>query len=154
MAEYITLLENFSDLEVSIIRATKINKVLKAILKLESIPREEEFKFKARSESLLGKWNKLLAADASPAPAANAATNGVNGKTESGKKDDEKKDGADKAKSTEPEKTTVEGSPKDTSDKSEKPTEETKAEESKEVSPVNPRTSNVLLTTSAGGHCS
>jgi len=38
MSEYVTMLENLKDLEVSIIRATKINKVLKAILKLESIP--------------------------------------------------------------------------------------------------------------------
>ncbi|KAK5987307.1 hypothetical protein PT974_11432 [Cladobotryum mycophilum] len=75
MSGFITLLENFNDLEVSIIRATKINKVLKAILKLDSVPREEEFNFKKRSQSLLDKWNKLLASDGGSAPAAN----GVNG---------------------------------------------------------------------------
>lgn len=75
MAEYITLLENFSGMEVSIIRATKINKVLKAILKLDSIPREEEFNFKARSKTLLDKWNKLMA-DGASAP-ADAPVNGV-----------------------------------------------------------------------------
>ena len=136
MAEYITLLENFSDLEVSIIRATKINKVLKAILKLDSIPREEEFKFKPRSESLLSKWNKLLAADAAPVPApvpGAAPTNGVNGKAESGKKDDEKKEESDKAKSTEPDKTTAEPSPKESSAKPEKPVEEAKADEPTKV---------------------
>lgn len=77
MSDYISVLENFVDLEVSIIRATKINKVLKAILKLESVPREEEFEFKKRSQSLLDKWNKLLAGDASGPPSA--TTNGVNG---------------------------------------------------------------------------
>ncbi|KND90157.1 PWWP domain-containing protein 3, partial [Tolypocladium ophioglossoides CBS 100239] len=77
MSEFIGMLENFVDLEVSIIRKTKINKVLKAILKLDSIPREEEFQFKKRSQTLLDKWNKLLAGDSS-APAS-AATNGVNG---------------------------------------------------------------------------
>lgn len=63
MSEFVTKLEGYSDLEVSIIRATKINKVLKAILKLSTIPKEDEFQFKPRSQSLLDKWNKLLASD-------------------------------------------------------------------------------------------
>lgn len=75
MSEFITMLENFVDLEVAIIRTTKINKVLKAILKLDSIPREEEFQFKKRSQTLLDKWNKLLAVDGTSA-------NGVNGAAE------------------------------------------------------------------------
>ena len=76
MSEYLTKLEGFPDLEVSIIKKTKINKVLKAILKLESIPRGNDFKFKPRSQVMLEKWNKLLAADA----AANSqAANGVIG---------------------------------------------------------------------------
>ncbi|KAK6954435.1 hypothetical protein Daesc_004402 [Daldinia eschscholtzii] len=75
MSEFLAKLETFPDLEVSIIRATKINKVLKAILKLDTIPKEEEYEFKPRSQTLLNKWNKLLATDeAAPAPA-----NGVNG---------------------------------------------------------------------------
>ncbi|OAA64847.1 PWWP domain-containing protein [Cordyceps fumosorosea ARSEF 2679] len=80
MSEYLTALENFTDLEASIIRETKINKVLKAILKMESIPSEEEFTFKKRSQGLLDKWNKLLASAAAAAPAGN--TNGVNGSGE------------------------------------------------------------------------
>lgn len=79
MSSFITILENFQDLDVSIIRGTKINKVFKAILKLDSIPREEDFNFKKRSQTLLDKWNKLLASD--PAPANTA--NGVNGASES-----------------------------------------------------------------------
>ncbi|KAI9172056.1 Origin recognition complex subunit 3 [Paramyrothecium foliicola] len=81
MSDFIAMLENFADLEVSIIRATKINKVLKAILKLDSIPREEEFRFKERSQGLLDKWNKLMAGDV--APSNSGAPNGVNGATES-----------------------------------------------------------------------
>lgn len=79
MSEFITKLEGYADLEVSIIRATKINKVLKAILKLNSIPKEEEYNFKTRSQTLLDKWNKLLAVDQdSPVtPAAPVATNGA-----------------------------------------------------------------------------
>ncbi|KAK8019675.1 PWWP domain-containing protein [Apiospora arundinis] len=74
MSEFLTKLETFPDLEVSIIRATKINKVLKAILKLEGIPKEADFQFKTRSQSLLEKWNKILAGETGAAPA-----NGVNG---------------------------------------------------------------------------
>ncbi len=76
MSDYVAKLEGFPDLEVSIIRATQINKVLKAILKLASIPKEDEFRFKTRSQDLLDKWNKLLAVDGPP-----AAVNGVNGKS-------------------------------------------------------------------------
>ncbi|KAK2020186.1 hypothetical protein LZ32DRAFT_12398 [Colletotrichum eremochloae] len=80
MSDYITKLESFADLEVSIIRATKINKVLKAILKLDSIPKEEEFHFKSRSQTLLDKWTEILAGgNAAPASATPAPTNGVNG---------------------------------------------------------------------------
>lgn len=68
MSEFITKLEGYSELEVSIIRATKINKVLKAILKLDEIPKEAEFKFKDRSSELLGKWNKILESETPAAP--------------------------------------------------------------------------------------
>ncbi|KUJ24040.1 uncharacterized protein LY89DRAFT_9818 [Mollisia scopiformis] len=76
MSEFVSKLEGYADLEVSIIRATKINKVLKAILKMPSIPKEEEFKFKTRSQSLLDKWNKLLASEQGEPEATTAATNG------------------------------------------------------------------------------
>lgn len=75
MSGFVTKLEGYADLEVSIIRATKINKVLKAILKLGTIPREDEFNFKTRSQALLDKWNKLLAVD-QDVPAT-PTTNGV-----------------------------------------------------------------------------
>ncbi|KAB5563562.1 PWWP domain-containing protein [Coniochaeta sp. 2T2.1] len=76
MSDYLAKLEAFPDLEVSIIRATKINKVLKAILKLDSIPKESEFNFKSRSQELLDQWTKLLAVDEKP---AGEGANGVNG---------------------------------------------------------------------------
>jgi hypothetical protein len=72
MSEFISKLEGYADLEVSIIRATKINKVLKAILKLAEIPRESEFQFKDRSKSLLEKWNKIL--ESAEQPAASVST--------------------------------------------------------------------------------
>lgn len=63
MSNFITKLENYGDLEVSIIRSTKINKVLKALIKLNTIPKDEEFNFKSRSVDLLGRWNKALGAE-------------------------------------------------------------------------------------------
>ncbi|ROW16089.1 hypothetical protein VPNG_01925 [Cytospora leucostoma] len=78
MSDYLVKLEQFPDLETEIIRATKINKVLKAMLKLESIPKEEEFNFKPRSQVLLDKWTKLLQADEAPV-SASVEENGVNG---------------------------------------------------------------------------
>jgi hypothetical protein len=76
MSEFISKLEGYADLEVSIIRQTKINKVLKAILKLAEIPRESEFQFKDRSKSLLEKWNKILESAEPPTPSTSAPTAG------------------------------------------------------------------------------
>ena len=60
MSEFLSELETYPDLEGSIIRVTKIHKVLKQIIKLGSIPMEEEFHFKDRSRDLLAKWNETL----------------------------------------------------------------------------------------------
>ena len=62
MSDYITKLETYTDLEVSIMRATKIHKVLRAIVKLEGIPRDAEFEFKHRSRGVLAGWTKALTA--------------------------------------------------------------------------------------------
>ena len=78
MSGYLSKLETFPDLEGSIIRATKIHKVLKAMIRLQSIPKDDEFTFKKRSIDLLSKWNKILADDPSGAAA--------------GDKDDDKND--------------------------------------------------------------
>lgn len=106
MSEYVTMLENFKDLEVSIIRSTKINKVLKAILKLQTIPREEEFHFKDRSQALLDQWNQLMANE----PAA-AAANGVNGKSEA-KHSEKKRESHSGKEDTEEPKAEESGKPK------------------------------------------
>jgi hypothetical protein len=63
MSNYIKKLEGYGDLEAGIIRTTKINKVLKALIKLNTIPKDEEFNFKGRSVELLSKWTKLLGTD-------------------------------------------------------------------------------------------
>lgn len=59
LSEYLTQLENIDDLELSIIRQTKVNKVLKALLKIPDIPLESEYKLHERSMNLLQKWSTL-----------------------------------------------------------------------------------------------
>ncbi|MCJ1356949.1 MAG: hypothetical protein MMC33_006945 [Icmadophila ericetorum] len=63
MSSFLSKLETYPDLEGSIIRATKIHKVLKAMIRLASIPKDEEYNFKKRSHDLLQKWQKILADD-------------------------------------------------------------------------------------------
>jgi hypothetical protein len=79
MSGYLKDLEAHDDLEAEVIKKTKVHKVLKAIIKLNSIPKEEEYAFKQRSSELLTKWGGALAADPEPAAGgpAEAATNGV-----------------------------------------------------------------------------
>ena len=81
MSTYLAKLESYPELEGSIIRATKIHKVLKAMIRLPSIPQDAEYGFKKRSVDLLSKWNKVLADD----PA------GAGDKDDDDKKDDDKK---------------------------------------------------------------
>ncbi|KAH9879037.1 hypothetical protein J1614_002472 [Plenodomus biglobosus] len=92
MSDYLKQLEAHEDLEAEVIKKTKVHKVLKAIMKLETIPLEEEYNFKKRSNDLLGKWSNALASENDPTsvtggPSAEPATNGANGgdkkKTES-----------------------------------------------------------------------
>lgn len=83
MAEHFSVLEQHTNLEADIIRSTKINKVLKVILKLNSIPREEDFQFKRRAQELLDVWTQTLAASDNKA----VAPNGVNHAKEDGGKD-------------------------------------------------------------------
>ncbi|OAL07547.1 hypothetical protein IQ06DRAFT_12271 [Phaeosphaeriaceae sp. SRC1lsM3a] len=75
MSQYLKDLEAHDDLEAEVIKKTKIHKVLKAIIKLNSIPKEEEYNFKRRSNDLLTKWGGALAADNEAS--AESATNGV-----------------------------------------------------------------------------
>lgn len=88
MNDYFNMVETSPDIDAAIIRDTKIHKVLKAILKMETIPRDDEFHFKDRSQALLASWNALLEGPETKVPA-------TNGEAEGNKKDiekDEKKD--------------------------------------------------------------
>lgn len=99
MSTYIKKLEGYTDLEISIIRGTKINKVLKGLIKLNTIPRDEEFHFRQRSMDLLSQWNKFLGAEpvdtegqatSDKDAKATPTTNGVHDKSE--EPTEEKKD--------------------------------------------------------------
>ncbi|KAF2132709.1 hypothetical protein P153DRAFT_382328 [Dothidotthia symphoricarpi CBS 119687] len=85
MSDYLKQLELHDDLEAEVIKKTKVHKVLKAIIKLEGIPKEEEFEFKKRSTDLLNKWGGALAADTDAAP--EAATNGAKETSEPAKEE-------------------------------------------------------------------
>ncbi|KEQ93469.1 hypothetical protein AUEXF2481DRAFT_321291 [Aureobasidium subglaciale EXF-2481] len=60
MNDFFNQLEGYQNLEPSIIRGTKIYKVLRGIIKLSSIPKEEEYQFKKRSNDLLASWHEAL----------------------------------------------------------------------------------------------
>ena len=82
MNEQFKQLEAIDTIDGDVIKKTKINKVLKAIIRLTSIPKEEIHEFKRRSTDLLQDYNKVLAADGgSEGGTAEPTTNGV-GKAE------------------------------------------------------------------------
>lgn len=83
MADFFTQLEGYADLEATIIRTTKIHKVLKAIVKLQNIPKEDEYNFKERSSTLLTAWLGALARDGGDATAGAAETAATNGDAKS-----------------------------------------------------------------------
>ena len=74
MADFISQLEAYENLEPSIIRATKVHKVLKAIVKLSSIPKDELYNFKKRSAAMLEVWNKRMEAEGDGVPASATET--------------------------------------------------------------------------------
>lgn len=109
MAEFFNQLEGYAELEPSIIRTTKIHKVLKAIVKLASVPKDGEYNFKKRSSAMLEIWNKRMesendnptstAAGVSDATEAKAAeTNGTSAGKDVEMKEvvEEAQEGADK----------------------------------------------------------
>ena len=82
MNEHMKQLEQYTDLDAGIIKSTKINKVLKAILKLDSIPMEETYNFKDRSSHMLTAWAPALGLDpatagAEPTSSKEPTTNGI-----------------------------------------------------------------------------
>lgn len=98
MAGFFTRLESHGEIEVSIIRETKIQKVLRAILKLSSIPKDEQYSFKKRAVDILSSWKNLLDSDVASAKHGQAKTNGIDKE-----KDDSANPESEVAAKTEPE---------------------------------------------------
>ena len=65
MSDFLGDLESYQHLDGAIIRSTKIHKVLKAMLKLDTIPLDEEYEFTDRCKKLLAKWTTILESDPS-----------------------------------------------------------------------------------------
>lgn len=112
MSDYMKQLEEIENLEAEAIKKTKVHKVLKAIVKLASIPKEEEYNFKKRSTDLLQRWSGALQAegDSLDASTLNASATKTNGVAAEEKKDDEtkteeKKEAGNKENGGTPEKT-------------------------------------------------
>ena len=143
MSDYFKQLEAYTDLEAEVIKKTKVHKVLKAIIKLPSIPKEEEHQFKKRSNDLLNNWKLALTADvetptvaeAPAAPTANGVKEETSVKDEAKEKTDaaaastensveEKADGSDVAKEDAEEDVTM-ADAKDESEKEETAVEAT-----------------------------
>lgn len=59
LSSHMKTLEVNPDLEISIIRKSKVNKVLKQLLKIDDIPMDEVHKFRERSEKLLTLWSSI-----------------------------------------------------------------------------------------------
>lgn len=93
MSNYFSRLEAYQNLEVAIIRATKINKVLKMIVKLSSIPRDEEFQFRKRAVDMLSQWKNDLELDTTINP---------EDKEDKDEKDDKDDKAADEKKEAQP----------------------------------------------------
>ena len=77
MANMFSSLEKNIDLEVSIIRNTRINKVLKMIVKLPHIPRDDEYQFRRRAVNILSKWKDVLGPEPASESSSKEKTNGV-----------------------------------------------------------------------------
>ncbi|EXJ90254.1 hypothetical protein A1O1_03353 [Capronia coronata CBS 617.96] len=145
MSTFIKKLEGYTDLEVSVIRTTKINKVLKALIKLNTIPRDEEFQFRKRSIELLSQWNKILGSEPTDAEAgadkegkASPATNGVH---------EEKSEDAATEKKDEP--PAAADKPAETTEEKPAETEDDKAAKIAEEKPVDPEPDKPAETTEA-----
>ncbi|ETI27356.1 hypothetical protein G647_09546 [Cladophialophora carrionii CBS 160.54] len=132
MATYIKKLEGYADLEVSIIRMTKINKVLKALIKLNTIPRDEEFQFRKRSVELLSQWNKILGAEPADGETTGDKENATNGvhdeKSEDATEEDKKEDAPAPAPAEKPIETTEEKPTTEVEPEVEKPAVPTESE--------------------------
>lgn len=83
MSRLLAELEAFADLEAPILRATKIHKVLQAVVKMERIPKDDESSLWMRVQALLDDYELTLATADDDEPCSGAQS--VAGSSESGR---------------------------------------------------------------------
>ncbi|KAF5097817.1 hypothetical protein D0Z03_001335 [Geotrichum reessii] len=74
LSNYLGRLEGLPELELSVMRETKIKKLLSAILRTNDIPEENKYKFKSRITTILTGWNKLSVEQTDSASATESLT--------------------------------------------------------------------------------
>ncbi|SAM81729.1 uncharacterized protein UBRO_03144 [Ustilago bromivora] len=62
--------EEYDGMTAEHLRTTKIGKVMKRVMQLSSIPRDDEFHFKDRAEKLCAKWGAIMASSDGPKESA------------------------------------------------------------------------------------
>lgn len=75
--------EEYDGMTAEHLRTTKIGKVMKRVMQLSDIPRDDEFHFKERAEKLCAKWGAIMAGGEAPKEAS----------TEEGSSEDVKENG-------------------------------------------------------------
>lgn len=64
------VVEEYDGMTAEHLRTTKIGKVMKRVMQLADIPRDDEFHFKDRAEKLCAKWGAIMAGSEAPKEAA------------------------------------------------------------------------------------
>jgi hypothetical protein len=72
MSEHLEKLERMISPPKIVLTSTNINKVLKRIMKLDQIPKDDEFDFKKRATELFKKWDVILRHEDEPAATSTA----------------------------------------------------------------------------------
>jgi hypothetical protein len=80
--------EGYEGITAEVLRVTKIGKVMRRVVQLPSIPRDDEFKFKERAEKLCEKWAAVFSAAKGSTTDDAANTNGASEPKEEVKAED------------------------------------------------------------------
>lgn len=97
--------EEYDGMTTEHLRTTKIGKVMKRVMQLSEIPRDDEFHFRDRAEKLCAKWGAIMAGGESvKEPSHEASSQGVkeNGHSAAAHADEEPKSEADASAAPEP----------------------------------------------------
>lgn len=74
---YYSKLEQIKEIDISLLRATKIGKVMKRVIQLSAIPKDDEFHFRERSRKLIESWQEIMGISADDADDAGKMSPGA-----------------------------------------------------------------------------